>query len=200
MKNSEKINKSYASFSDYMAEEYAATIEKLKSNLSNLNEEEFNFLANLKNNFLAINQIYSQYNPSEEIQNTTKLIDKPLDLYVIMENWCGSSAANVPYVVKILETVPNATINFVPRDQNLEFMDLYLTNEKRSIPKIITFDTYGKEQFVWGSSSKRQEEFSIQLKEQNLEFPEFVKQMKIWFKANNESAIEADFLEIFKTL
>ena len=56
---------------------------------------------------------------------------------VITENWCGDSAQNLPYL-KIASCNPLIDFRIILRDDNLDIMDLYLTdNKSRSIPKLI---------------------------------------------------------------
>ncbi len=200
MSNINLLHHSYASLEEYMQEEFVKNIEELKTEFSNLEDSQMKQLANLKNNAIAMNQIYKQYSVSDKLKAITTVFTKPLDVFIILENWCGSSAVNVPYIVKIVETLPNVKINFVTRDKNLQFMDLYLTNEKRSIPKVIGFHENKTEAFVWGPNSKMQEAYSQKMEKQNLDYNEYIKQMRLWFKTTNAVAIETDFIEIFKTL
>ena len=195
-----KIKLSFPSFESYLATEFDEQISSLNANLKDLSEEQFTHLGYLRNNRAAINRTLKSYLPSTEMVASIKAISTPLNVFIIMENWCGSSAGNVPYIVKLLQENSQIKINIVPRDANPEFTDEYLTNGKRSIPKVITFDDKGNEIFVWGSASKMQAEFAATLQSQNLEFQDFVKEMQAWFVENNAKAIESDFLEIFEKL
>ncbi|MCC7455107.1 MAG: thioredoxin family protein [Crocinitomix sp.] len=70
---------------------------------------------------------------------------------VITEAWCGDGAQNIPVLAKIAE-VSEGKINFqlVFRDDNPQFMNQYLTNGGKAIPKLIARDTSEKDLFCWG--------------------------------------------------
>jgi hypothetical protein len=200
MSNIEKIQKSYPSFDAYIQAEFVEKIYAFKANQANLNEEELQHLIYLQNNYLSIQNSLNSYSPSDSIKQQTNKQKTTLNVYIIMENWCGSSAGNVPYIVKLLSENPLIKITIVLRDTNIEFMDEYLTNGKRSIPKVIGFDDDGNEKFVWGSASKMQAEFAATVQARNIDFQDFVKEIQAWFVENNAKAIESDFLEIFEKL
>jgi hypothetical protein len=60
---------------------------------------------------------------------------------VITEDWCGTSLAYVPVIVKMLESRPDIELRVFPRDRNPDVMDQYLKRGQfRSIPVIVFFD------------------------------------------------------------
>jgi Thioredoxin len=199
MNNINKIQYSITSFDEYLQQGYVSVIEKLQANEINLNEEEVKLLDFVSNNYKTVKTVLDNYTPNESLTALTKTM-APLDVYIIMENWCGSSAGNVPYIVKILQTIPNTTIHIVPRDSNEEFMNAYLSDGKKSIPIVIGFEKKGNELFKWGSSTSAQNEYAKELQTQQIAFPEFIIAMRIWFLANNADAVEADFMKIFSSL
>jgi hypothetical protein len=199
MNNISKIQYSIASFEAYLQQGYVSVIEKLQTNVANLNEEEAKLLGFVSNNYKTVKTILDNYTPNESLKALTKM-KASMDVYIIMENWCGSSAGNVPYIVKILQTIPNTTIHIVPRDSNEEFMNAYLSDGKKSIPIVIGFDKKGNELFKWGSSTSAQNEYAKELQTQQIAFPEFIIAMRTWFLANNAKAIEKDFTAILEPL
>src|SRR5690606_14511850 len=66
------------------------------------------------------------------------------------EPWCGDSAQSLPVLAKIAELNSNIDFQIILRDKNHEWIDKYLTNGGRAIPKMIVFDEKGNELFVWG--------------------------------------------------
>jgi hypothetical protein len=197
MSNLEKITLSFPSYENYIEEAYVESIAKLKSNEAMLDETDAKLLGYLEHHYSVIKNTLQTYQPSNEIVTLIKSVPQALDVYILLENWCGSSAANVPYIVKILQTLTSAHIHIVPRDSNPDFMDLYLTDGKRSIPKVIGF-IGDKEVFNWGSMTKMQAVYATSLKEKNLPMPDFIREMQAWFRIHNAEAIEQDFLDIFK--
>jgi len=60
---------------------------------------------------------------------------------VITEDWCGTSLAYVPRVVKLLQGHPEIDVRFFLRDENPDVMDQYLKRGLyRAIPVFAFFD------------------------------------------------------------
>lgn len=64
---------------------------------------------------------------------------------VITESWCGDAAQCLPILNKLAELSDLVDLRLVFRDQNLELMDLFLTNGGRAIPKLLVLDLETKE-------------------------------------------------------
>ncbi|OUD36317.1 thioredoxin family protein [Flavobacterium sp. FPG59] len=56
---------------------------------------------------------------------------------VISEGWCGDAAQLLPIYHKMAEATDKIDLKIVLRDENLEFMDCFLTNKARSIPILV---------------------------------------------------------------
>ena len=56
---------------------------------------------------------------------------------VISEGWCGDAAQLLPIYHKMAEVTDKIDLKIVLRDQNLKFMDCFLTNKARSIPILV---------------------------------------------------------------
>lgn len=104
-------------------------------------------------------QIDSVYLPYAELNETRlKRLDKTMKVeaheadilknltkkyiwLVLTESWCGDAAQSVPVMNKLAEASSGVIeMRLVFRDQNLELMDLFLTNGGRSIPKLLVLD------------------------------------------------------------
>ena len=68
-------------------------------------------------------------------------IERPVTWLVITEGWCGDAAQIVPVLNHMALKNENITLRFILRDENLPVIDAFLTNNARSIPKIIVLDT-----------------------------------------------------------
>jgi len=92
--------------------------------------------------------IYNEFEiPDEDID----ILEKKSDVraLVLAEVWCGHCMLDIPIFLTIAKQV-NMPVRFFPRDENLELMDHYLTDEKRYIPIIIFIDKNGNELAKWG--------------------------------------------------
>ncbi len=63
----------------------------------------------------------------------------------LSEAWCGDCTENLPVLAKIAYLYPFLRLEIYPRDTNLDIMDKYLTDGKRTIPVFVFFDAEGVE-------------------------------------------------------
>ncbi len=107
--------------------------------------------------------IYNQFKvPEIDIK---KLQEKShLRVIALAEVWCGHCMMDIAILLKMLEK-SNIPIRFLRRDEHLELMDQYLTNNKRYIPIFIFIDEEGNEVAKWGPMAPEVEEFVNELKQ-----------------------------------
>lgn len=102
-------------------------------------------------NYERSEQVHARYEPSEKLREALDEIDTPQLWMVLTENWCGDSAFCLPVIAEAAGRAEQVTLRILPRDENLDIMDQYLTDGSRSIPKLVAFDAEsGEERFVWG--------------------------------------------------
>jgi len=112
---------------------------------------------------------------------------------VITESWCGDAAQVLPIINKVSELTPEIDLKIVLRDDHPELMDEFLTNESRSIPKLIAYDREQRD--VVGEWGPRPREATEMVRQQINEFgnlsPQFKKDLQIWYnKDKGQSTIE----------
>ena len=67
-------------------------------------------------------------------------------ILVITEDWCGAAIASLPFVVKLVEGMPDIEMRVFLRDENPDLMDQFLKNGVyRSIPVFAFFDEHMNE-------------------------------------------------------
>ncbi len=94
--------------------------------------------------------VHDRYTPSEELRAAMDALDSPQLWMVLTEPWCGDSAFLLPIIAEAAAQSEQVTLRILPRDENLDIMDQYLTGGGRSIPKLVAFSEEGEEQFTWG--------------------------------------------------
>lgn len=110
-------------------------------------EAYMNDLDKHKDNFLHIYNNFELQTDEEFYQAAT---NKNLRVVALAEVWCGHCMLNIPILLRLTEKT-GIPVRFLPRDENLELMDQYLTNGKsRTIPIFIFIDENGKEVGKWG--------------------------------------------------
>ena len=61
----------------------------------------------------------------------------------LSESWCGDCTENLPVLAKLASLYPFLRVCVYPRDTNLDIMDNYLTDGKRTIPVFVFYDADG---------------------------------------------------------
>jgi hypothetical protein len=134
----------------YAAYEEALKMYEATSLPSDASEDDRSHKAFATINLQRASRISRSYVPGEEI---TSLItgSSGAQLWgVLSEVWCGDSVQVLPYLVGMAALRVDITLRILLRDVNLDLMDRYLTDGKRSIPKLIVWDADGEEIFMWG--------------------------------------------------
>lgn len=154
-----------------------------------------------KLNFQRSNRIYKTYSVSEEVKNLINSIKQQQTWVVITEDWCGDSAQNLPYIVKIAELNSLITLKIILRDQNLDIMDLYLTNGKsRSIPKLVAFDENGNELFQWGPRPTQAQMVVDKSIKEGLDKNAYLEKLHLWYSEDKGKTLEKEFINLLQNL
>jgi hypothetical protein len=131
---------------------------------------------------------------NELLVEKVKNIERKMIWLIITEGWCGDAAQNIPVVEKIANENSNIKTRYILRDENLELMDRYLTNNTRSIPKLIALDAENLEEIgTWGPRPKAAMDYFYEMRESGMEKPEMMENMQRWYNKNKEQAIQTEF-------
>ena len=116
---------------------------------------------------------------------------------IITEGWCGDAAQNIPIIEKIAAESEHIETRYVLRDENLELMDAYLTNNARSIPKMIALDAETMEEIgTWGPRPQLAMDYFYEMRESGLEKPQMMENLQRWYNSDKNQAIQAEFEEL----
>jgi len=85
-------------------------------------------------------------------------------ILVLSEDWCGDASNTVPVLARFAADAPQLELRILKRDENLELMDLYLTNGSQSIPLAIVLDDAGNAVGRWGPRPVELQEMVIREK------------------------------------
>ncbi len=133
-----------------------------------------------------------------ELSTLISQITAPQTWLVISEAWCGDAAQNVPLLQKMADLSENIDLKIILRDENLEVMDLYLTNGGRSIPKLIALENETlNELYTWGPRPATIQTVMNELKAANVtEISEIVEKIQIAYNHDKAQSIQNEMLEI----
>lgn len=122
------------------------------------------YIKSLEKHEEAFSHIYSHFSvPTDEVF-LQSIQNKNLRVVVLAEPWCGHCLLNIPVLLRLAEKI-DMPVRILPRDENLELMDQYLTNGKsRTIPIFIFIDEDGNEITKWGPISETTKQFVDQYK------------------------------------
>jgi len=113
---------------------------------------------------------------------------------LVTEGWCGDSAQNVPVIEKIAGTSPNIETRYILRDENPELIDAYLTNNARSIPKLIALDAETFEEIgTWGPRPRPATEYFYEQRAAGTEEAKIKENIQRWYLADKEQTIQKEF-------
>jgi len=111
----------------------------------------------------AFHHIYESFSiPSPDVSQLEGV--KNIRALVLAAEWCGHCMLDIAIYLRIADQA-NIPTRFLIRDDNLELMDQYLTNEKRYIPIFIFIDEDGNEIGKWGPWAPEINELTEKLKE-----------------------------------
>jgi hypothetical protein len=120
--------------------------------------------------------------------------ERPMIWLIITEGWCGDAALNIPVIEKIAAESPRVETRYVLRDANLELMDRYLTNNARSIPKLICLDAETLAELgTWGPRPESAMKYFYEMKEQGIEKTQMMENLQRWYLLDKEKSIQAEF-------
>ena len=168
------------------------------SDINQLNEYDKKYFEYRKLNFQRASRLEKTFEPMIETKEIFNKISKSFKWIVITESWCGDSAQNLPVIAKLAALNGNIDFKIVLRDSNIDFMDLYLTNGGRSIPKLIIYDENDNELFQWGPRPAEAQKLFSKLKNKGIEVSEIHKELHLWYGRNRGKEVENEIVELVK--
>ncbi len=112
-------------------------------------------------------------------ENRIKLINQPLKILCIAENWCGDCGNTVPVISRMADKFDRWDFKIIGKDDIDEgSAGLYLSEGKPKIPLIIVADEGGNEILRWVERPKSSYLLISQLKEQKLDHDLYVQKFK----------------------
>ncbi|MDR3667045.1 MAG: thioredoxin family protein [Ignavibacteriaceae bacterium] len=172
--------------------------ESANLNIDNLSTEEKERAEIKKLNIQRMTRIDKSYEPGIDIRDEVDKITEDQFWMVITENWCGDSAQNLPYIAKIASLNENIDLRIILRDSNPDIMDHYLTNDTRSIPKLVVFDEDGNELFRWGARPESAQRLVTDLKAQGFDKKYFLEKLHSWYARNRGTDLEKEIITLLK--
>jgi hypothetical protein len=153
-------------------------------------------------NFHRMKRLDKTIHLNSEIKAALQAMKTPQTWLVISEAWCGDAAQNVPILQKMADLNENIELKIILRDENLEVMELYLTNGGRSIPKLIALENNTLDElFTWGPRPASIQQVMNELKAANItEISTLVEKIQIAYNNDKSLSIQEEMLSILNSL
>ncbi|MEO6589423.1 MAG: thioredoxin family protein [Pyrinomonadaceae bacterium] len=148
-----------------------------------------------KLNRQRMHRLEKTVNLDESLKEKAHALDVKWIWLIITEGWCGDAAQNIPIIEKIAAENEQIETRYVLRDENLELMDRYLTNNARSIPKLICLDAETLEEIgSWGPRPQIAMKYFLEMRASGeLEKPQMMENMQRWYLQDKEKSIQTEF-------
>lgn len=132
--------------------------------------------------------------PNDLIREKARKVERRMIWLIITEGWCGDAAQNIPVIEKIAALNPNIETRYVLRDENLELMDRFLTNNARSIPKLVALDAETLEELgTWGPRPQVAMNYFLEMKKNGVDKPKMMENIQRWYLQDKEQSLQAEF-------
>ncbi|CAN1546729.1 Thioredoxin [Flavobacteriaceae bacterium] len=175
---------SYAEYKEQMADDLATNSDiKIKEYIS-LNQH-------------RMHRVEKTFAISDTLTQEVQLLKNKTYWLVLTEHWCGDASQILPALHKI-ESVSEGKIEMklVYRDQNLPLMDQYLTNNGRSIPKLIQLDSNFNVTGVWGPRPAFAQKLVKELKSNPATAANYANQLHLWYAKDKQKSLEIEISEL----
>lgn len=153
-----------------------------------------------KLNWSRMNRWFKTGKLSEELLETIRKINSPQLWIVITEPWCGDAAHNIPFIEMMAVQNPFISISYELRDSAPFMIDQYLTNDTKSIPKLIMRDDQGKDLGTWGPRPKDCQEMYANLMHENADFERIKLEIQNWYNTNKGVDIQNELRQLISQI
>lgn len=152
-------------------------------------------------NLHRMNRVEKTTTLIEDLSTKLNLIKQPQIWLILAEGWCGDAAQTIPIFHLIEKQFPQIKIKLLLRDENVELMDLFLTNGSRSIPKVLMLDASSLNLLAqWGPRPSEATTLINNLKAEKLEMMEIKEKLHAWYAKNRGLAVQSEIIDILATV
>ena len=135
---------------------------------------------------------------NDSLKEKAQSVQRKMIWLIISEGWCGDAAQNIPAIEKIAAENVNIETRYVLRDDNLELMDDYLTNDARSIPKLIVLDAETFEEIgTWGPRPQAAMDYFYEMRDGAMEKSQMMENIQRWYLQDKEQSLQKEFEDLF---
>jgi hypothetical protein len=183
---------------------YEAYVERWKARMelpvSGMDKSQRKLYHYAKYNLERSERVTRSHTLSSQLREAVECIDEPQLWMVLTEDWCGDSAFNLPIIAAAAARSSLIDIRILPRDANLDIMDQYLTDNARSIPKLVAFSSNGEELFMWGPRPEPARLLRLRMKEAGADPKEMTAALVDWYDAGGWCVVDEELTTALETV
>ncbi|MFK8161890.1 MAG: thioredoxin family protein [Lewinella sp.] len=131
-------------------------------------------------------------------------LSKPVLMLVITEGWCGDAAQIIPLLYHMTKASDQLDLQLVLRDEHPGLMDHFLTNEARSIPKVIFLDPATKKVLGdWGPRPAVAQQMTMDYKhlpEPKPSYDTYQKELHTWYARDKTASTQLELVAAIKDI
>jgi Thioredoxin len=158
-----------------------------------------------KNNMQIMARLDDTAKLNQETLSQLAKINQHYTWLVLTEGWCGDAAQIMPVIEKMAAQNPLISHRIILRDEHLDIMDAFLTDEGRSIPKLIVLDEGGNVLGSWGPRPSalheivmhQKDKISALPKEERKAYFNIIKaEVQQWYDKDGTASIQREILAV----
>jgi len=132
-----------------------------------------------------------------EVADKIRGVDRRMTWLVITEAWCGDAAQNIPVIETVARASERIDTRYILRDEHLELIDAYLTNDARAIPKLIALDAETHEVLgTWGSRPSAAQGLYDEMKRQGADKSKINEALQRWYNADMGHSLQIELADL----
>lgn len=179
---------------------YRELVGALAEQGSNTGAEKTEVLANYTQlNHKRMKRWDKTFKINEATKEKVASVKDKITWVVLTESWCGDAAPSLPVMNRLAALSPNLDLKVVLRDDNLPLMDAFLTNNARSIPKLVAVDSENHEVLgTWGPRPQVAANLVTDYKNAHGKLTAaFREDLQQWYNKDKGQEILKELLELF---
>lgn len=142
-------------------------------------------------------RVEKTYSISSELAQQVKNLQHKTYWLILTEHWCGDASQTLPALHAIAElSGGKIEMKLVYRDQHPELMNAYLTNETKSIPKLIQLDEHLNVTGIWGPRPSVAQKLVRELKSHPATAAGYANELHLWYAKNKQQDLEKEVAQL----
>lgn len=144
-----------------------------------------------------MHRVEKTYSISSELAQQVKNVKHKTYWLILTEHWCGDASQTLPALHAIAElSGGKIEMKLVYRDQHPELMNAYLTNETKSIPKLIQLDEHLNVTGIWGPRPSVAQKLVRELKSNPATAAGYANELHLWYAKNKQQDLEKEVAQL----